>query len=186
MEAQYSGRSGIRLATVAVARLVLGPRMHVQAPPNLVAGEYARSSPPASTTGVASRRSPPTTSTPSALAPDRRARRGGRASRLRLARTISTVYPEYLGEPWLDLRTSPVPHSPRRPATTAARVPAPATGGRGRSRTRSRRPAARDLHVAIDTEGRRSGYGTTMSTAVGRAHGPAAAGPARRRRSRPR
>src|SRR3712207_2493336 len=30
------------VATVAVARLVLGPKAHLQAPPNLVAGEYAR------------------------------------------------------------------------------------------------------------------------------------------------
>ena len=44
-------------AAVAVTRLVLGPRMRVQAPPNLVdLAESARCSTPASTTGAASRR----------------------------------------------------------------------------------------------------------------------------------
>ena len=49
-------------ATIAVTRLVLGPKTRVQAPPNLVdLEECRRCSAPASTTGVASRRSPPTT-----------------------------------------------------------------------------------------------------------------------------
>ena len=44
------------------ARLVLGPTMHLQAPPNLPSRRpRARCSPPASTTGAASRRSRPTT-----------------------------------------------------------------------------------------------------------------------------
>ena len=50
-------------AAIAVTRIVMGPKMRVQAPPNLVVarGVHARCSAPASTTGAASRRSPPTT-----------------------------------------------------------------------------------------------------------------------------
>ena len=66
------------LAAVAVARLVLGPHMSVQAPAEpLGRGATARAcSTPASTIGAVSRRSRPTTSTPSA--PGRRSRRSPR------------------------------------------------------------------------------------------------------------
>ena len=50
------------LWTVAAARMVLGPTIHLQAPPNLSERRArVRSSPPGSTTGAASRRSRPTT-----------------------------------------------------------------------------------------------------------------------------
>ena len=45
------------VAAIAVARMVLGPAARIQAPPNLVDGEYARlHRPPGSTTGAGSRR----------------------------------------------------------------------------------------------------------------------------------
>ena len=61
-------------ATIAVTRLLLGPKARVQAPPNLVdhsegATSAGPCSTPASTTGAASRRSRPTTSTPSGPGP---------------------------------------------------------------------------------------------------------------------
>ena len=61
------------LWTIAVARLIFGPAMNIQAPPNLQPDGLGAADPaPASTTGAASRRSRPTTSTP---------RRPGRISR---------------------------------------------------------------------------------------------------------
>ena len=58
-------------ATIAVTRLVLGPKMRVQAPPNLVDTRPSAGlcSPPGSTTGAGSPRSRRTTSTPSAPGP---------------------------------------------------------------------------------------------------------------------
>ena len=43
-------------ATIAVARLLLGPGVRIQAPPNLVGDEYELMLARASTTGAASRR----------------------------------------------------------------------------------------------------------------------------------
>ena len=49
--------------TIAVARMIFGPEMSIQAPPNLTPASCRARSPPASTTGAASRRSRPITST---------------------------------------------------------------------------------------------------------------------------
>ena len=144
-------------ATVAVARLVLGPRVHVQAPPNLVAGEYARllaagiddwgGISPVTPDHVNPERPWPMVE---ALAAECAAH--GYELRERL-----TVYPEWLAEPWLDPRVRPFvdalagPDGRARPGAVATGLPwqepdaLEATTGRA------------DLHVAIDTEGRRSG-----------------------------
>jgi FO synthase len=146
------------VATVAVARLVLGPRVHLQAPPNLVAGEYRRvldagiddwgGVSPVTPDHVNPERPWPAID---ALAAETAA--AGYVLRERL-----TAYPEYVlrPDPWLDPRV--VPHvralagddGLAREGVLPEGRPwqepdAPVTSGRA------------DLHVAIDTEGRRSG-----------------------------
>ena len=86
--------------TIAVARLIFGPAMNIQAPPNLRPEGLAQlDRAPASTTGAACRRSRPTTSTP---------RRPGRTSptwsarRRRAGRTLVerlAIYPEFVIAP---------------------------------------------------------------------------------------
>jgi FO synthase len=187
------------VATVAVARLVLGPRMHVQAPPNLVDGEYARvlAAGIDDWGGV----SPVT---PDHVNPERpwpqidelaaQCAAAGFELRERL-----TVYPEYVAEPdpWLDPRIMPFVHA--------------LAGGDGRARAQTKAAPRRwqepdaaetsgraDLHVAIDTEGRRqaqrgdasSVYGDWAAigeqvSSVAKARGSGAATPAPRHVMRP-
>jgi FO synthase len=142
-------------ATIAVARLVLGPRMRIQAPPNLVDAQY----------GLMLRAgiddwggvSPVT---PDHVNPERpwpdigeltaRTAAAGFALRERL-----TIYPPYIREPWLDLRLAAHVAALADPATGLAAdgaVPRglpwqEPDGGWGES-------GRTDLHVTIDTEGR--------------------------------
>jgi FO synthase len=146
-------------ATVAVARLVLGPKAHVQAPPNLVDEEYARllragiddwgGVSPVTPDHVNPERPWP------AIAELARASAGvGFTLRERL-----TVYPEYVlrGEPWIDPRLSAHLAALLDPATGLAMEQARPVGrpwqepdggvadsGLGRV----------DLHATIDTIGR--------------------------------
>jgi FO synthase len=145
-------------AAIAVARTVLGPAARIQAPPNLVDGEYARFIEAGIDDwgGVSPL-------TPDHVNPERpwphiddltaRTAEAGFALRERL-----TIYPEFIarGEPWLDPRLVPHVAALADPATGLARedtVPRgiawqepdeafPAAGGRT------------DLHRTIDTEGR--------------------------------
>jgi FO synthase len=143
-------------ATVAVARLVLGPRMRIQAPPNLIADEFALLLRAGIDDwgGVSPL-------TPDHVNPERpwpqidelaaRSAAAGFELRERL-----TVYPSYVtaGEPWLDPRVVPhvaalaAPDGLARPDAVLAGRPwqepddAWATSGRA------------DLHTAIDTSGR--------------------------------
>ncbi|MFI0895879.1 bifunctional FO biosynthesis protein CofGH [Streptomyces sp. NPDC020983] len=147
-------------AAVAVARLVLGPAARIQAPPNLVDGEYARfiAAGIDDWGGVSPL-------TPDHVNPERpwphiddlaaRTREAGFELRERL-----TIYPEFVrrGEPWLDPRLLPHVTALADPGTGLAREDAavvgrpwqepdeafPAAGGTGRT----------DLHRTIDTEGR--------------------------------
>ncbi len=145
-------------ATVAVARLVLGPRVRIQAPPNLIGDEYALllAAGIDDWGGVSPL-------TPDHVNPERpwpqieelaaRSRAAGFELRERL-----TVYPPYVvtGEPWLDPRV--VPHvsalaQPDGLADESAvlqgipwQEPEDAWHSDGRV----------DLHVAVDTEGRTS------------------------------
>jgi len=144
-------------ATIAVARLVLGPATRIQAPPNLVADQY----------GLMLRAGIDDWGGVSPLTPDhvnperpwpqiedlaRRTAEAGFTLRERL-----TVYPEYVqrGEPWLDPRVLPHVAALADPATGLAvegRCPAgiawqePDGGLAATGRT--------DLHVSIDTAGR--------------------------------
>ncbi|MDQ1708661.1 MAG: synthase, partial [Frankiaceae bacterium] len=186
------------VATVAVARLLLGPRLHLQAPPNLVDGEYERllragiddwgGVSPVTKDHVNPERPWPQIEELAA-----RCAAAGFELRERL-----TVYPRYVGapDPWIDPRVLPFvtalagADGRAEPGALPAGRPwqepdAAGTGGRA------------DLHVAIDTEGRRteqrgdadSVYGDWAEvagqvSAAARTRGSAAAIPAPRQRLR--
>ncbi|MEU6020462.1 bifunctional FO biosynthesis protein CofGH [Micromonospora sp. NPDC047134] len=142
-------------ATVAVTRVLLGPKARIQAPPNLIAGEYdlllrAGIDDWGGVSPV----------TPDHVNPERpwpqldelaaRTAAAGFTLRERL-----TIYPEYVraGEPWLDPRLLPHVGALAEPATGLAveearpvgrpwQEPDEAYGGRT------------DLHLTIDTTGR--------------------------------
>jgi len=143
-------------ATIAVARLVLGPGARIQAPPNLIGEEY----------GLILRAGIDDWGGVSPLTPDHvnperpwpqidelagRTAAAGLALRERL-----TIYPGYLREPWLDPRLAAHVAALADPATGLARADArPAglpwqepDGGWGEASGRT------DLHVTIDTAGR--------------------------------
>src|SRR6266567_4267955 len=143
-------------ATIAVARLVLGPSIRIQAPPNLIGGEYQLilGAGIDDWGGVSPL-------TPDHVNPERpwphidelaaRTADGGFTLRERL-----TIYPGYIREPWLDPRLAGHVAALADPATGLAREgAAPAglpwqepDGGWGESAGRT------DLHVTIDTTGR--------------------------------
>jgi FO synthase len=148
-------------AAIAVARVVLGPGMRIQAPPNLVDGEFGRFI--AAGIDVWGGVSP---LTPDHVNPERpwpqieelaaRTAEAGFELRERL-----TVYPEFVarGEPWIDPRVMPHVAALTDPATGLADEQADVVGrpwqepedtftagGAGSGRT--------DLHRTIDTTGR--------------------------------
>ncbi len=171
-------------ATVAVARLVLGPTTRIQAPPNLVG---PRGEPGAEEIGLLLRAgiddwggvSPVT---PDHVNPERpwpqidalaaHSRQAGYELRERL-----TIYPEYLrrwlsqGEPWIDPRLAPHVRALADPETGLALPAARPTGqpwqepdggltepdGSGRT----------DLHASIDTTGRSAQRRTDFDTVYG-------------------
>jgi FO synthase len=143
-------------ATIAVARLVLGPGARIQAPPNLIGDQYRMilAAGIDDWGGVSPL-------TPDHVNPERpwpqidelaeRTAAGGFTLRERL-----TIYPGYLREPWLDPRVAPHVAALADPATGLARegaMPQGLTwqepdGGWGEAAGRT------DLHVTIDTTGR--------------------------------
>ncbi|MEU6407295.1 bifunctional FO biosynthesis protein CofGH [Microbispora sp. NPDC046933] len=147
-------------ATIAVTRLVLGPKVRVQAPPNLIGEEYALMLRAGIDDwgGVSPL-------TPDHVNPERpwpqiddlaaRTAAAGFTLRERL-----TIYPEYVlaGEPWLDPRLAEHVAALADPATGLAREDAvlrgrpwqEPDGGLGGLATGGRA----DLHTAVDTEGR--------------------------------
>ena len=146
-------------ATIAVARLVLGPAARIQAPPNLVDGEYGRFIEAGIDDwgGVSPL-------TPDHVNPERpwpqiedlaaRTEAAGFVLRERL-----TIYPEFVrrGEPWLDPRLVPHVEALADPETGLAREDAVVAGrpwqepDEGFGATGSGRT---ELHRTIDTEGR--------------------------------
>ncbi|HEU5033978.1 MAG TPA: bifunctional FO biosynthesis protein CofGH [Mycobacteriales bacterium] len=187
------------LATIAVARIVLGPSMRVQAPPNLVDGTDVGRLLAAGVDdfgGV----SPVT---PDHVNPERpwpqlddlaaAAAANGHLLIERLA-----AHPPYLEEPWLDPRLRP--HvAALRDDRGLARVDVLPTGSPWQEPDGGWGEASNgrvDLHVAIDTEGRRSdrrsdfdaAYGdwSTLSVdAAARQRGSAVAQPVPTQRLRP-
>lgn len=143
-------------ATVAVARLLLGPAARIQAPPNLVESEYALliGAGIDDWGGVSPL-------TPDHVNPERpwpqieelaeRTRVAGFELRERL-----TIYPEYLtrGEPWLDPRLLPHVRALADPETGLA-DPEALPVGQAWQEAEVLIPAGRtDLHESIDTLGR--------------------------------
>ncbi|WBB47536.1 bifunctional FO biosynthesis protein CofGH [Verrucosispora sp. WMMA2044] len=142
-------------ATVAVARVLLGPKARIQAPPNLIAGEYdlllrAGIDDWGGVSPV----------TPDHVNPERpwpqldelaaRTAAAGFTLRERL-----TVYPEYVraGEPWLDARLLPHVTALADPATGLA-VEAARPVGRPWQEPDETFGGRTDLHATIDTTGR--------------------------------
>ncbi|MET9337038.1 bifunctional FO biosynthesis protein CofGH [Nonomuraea sp. NPDC003804] len=144
-------------ATIAVTRLVLGPKMHVQAPPNLVDDEYALMIRAGIDDwgGVSPL-------TPDHVNPERpwphidelaaRTAAAGFELKERL-----TIYPEYVlaGEPWLDPRLFAHVSALADPATGLAREDAPLVGRPWQEPDGGFEAAGRtELHVEVDTSGR--------------------------------
>ncbi|MET7468656.1 bifunctional FO biosynthesis protein CofGH [Micromonospora sp. NPDC005686] len=142
-------------ATVAVARVLLGPKARIQAPPNLIAGEYdlllrAGIDDWGGVSPV----------TPDHVNPERpwphleelaaRTASAGFTLRERL-----TVYPEYVraGEPWLDPRLLPHVSALADPATGLA-VEAARPVGRPWQEPEEVYGGRTDLHATIDVTGR--------------------------------
>ncbi|WP_445518264.1 bifunctional FO biosynthesis protein CofGH [Streptomyces sp. NEAU-174] len=145
------------VATVAVARHILGPSACIQAPPNLVDAEYEQliGAGIDDWGGVSPL-------TPDHVNPERpwpqvdelaeRSAAAGFRLRERLA-----VYPEYVrrGEPWLDPRLLPHVTALADPETGLAREDAIPTGLPWQEPDEAFSASGRtDLHRAIDTEGR--------------------------------
>ena len=180
-------------ATIAVTRLVLGPSMRIQAPPNLIGDEYQLildagiddwgGVSPLTPDHVNPERPWPQLD---ALAASTAA--GGFDLRERL-----TIYPGYQREPWLDPRLAAHVAALADPASGLARDGAmpgglpwqEPDGGWGESAGRT------DLHVSIDTDGRTADRRTDFEDVYGdwaeiagriepaaRRAEPAAAGPA--------
>ncbi|WP_396448050.1 bifunctional FO biosynthesis protein CofGH [Actinomadura sp.] len=146
-------------ATIAVTRLVLGPKARVQAPPNLVADQYALMLRAGIDDwgGVSPL-------TPDHVNPERpwpqidelaeRTAEAGFTLRERL-----TIYPEYVrrGEPWLDPRLIGHVAALADPATGLAREDAVLEGRPWQEPDGGFEASGRtDLHTSIDTTGRTS------------------------------
>ncbi|MFI6710257.1 bifunctional FO biosynthesis protein CofGH [Nonomuraea sp. NPDC050478] len=144
-------------ATIAVTRLVLGPKARVQAPPNLVDAEYALMIRAGIDDwgGVSPL-------TPDHVNPERpwpqidelatRTAESGFRLRERL-----TIYPEYVraGEPWLDPRLAAHVAALAEPETGLAREGAIPEGLPWQEPDGGFAPGGRvDLHVEVDTTGR--------------------------------
>ncbi|MBA2806967.1 bifunctional FO biosynthesis protein CofGH [Streptomyces sp. KM273126] len=147
------------VATVAVARHIMGPSACLQAPPNLVDSEYGRligagiddwgGVSPLTIDHVNPERPWPQIEE---LAQQSAA--AGFALEERLC-----VYPEFVtrGEPWLDPRLLPHVRALADPATGLALPDAPVEGHPWQEPEEAFQPSGRtDLHTTIDTEGRTS------------------------------
>ncbi|MFI7134579.1 bifunctional FO biosynthesis protein CofGH [Nonomuraea sp. NPDC050153] len=144
-------------ATIAVARLVLGPRVRIQAPPNLVDSEYAlmiRAG--IDDWGGVSPLTPdhvnPERPWPQISLLEARTAESGFELRERL-----TIYPEYVvaGEPWLDPRLFAHVAALADPATGLARPDAALRGLPWQEPDGGFASSGRvDLHVEVDTSGR--------------------------------
>ncbi|MFI1375047.1 bifunctional FO biosynthesis protein CofGH [Streptomyces longwoodensis] len=147
------------VATVAVARHIMGPSACLQAPPNLVDGEYGRligagiddwgGVSPLTIDHVN-----PERPWPQIEELTERSRAAGFELRERLC-----VYPEFVrrGEPWLDPRLLPHVRALADPGTGLAREDAVVEGRPWQEPEEVFTPTGRtDLHTSIDTEGRTS------------------------------
>ncbi|MDZ5442078.1 bifunctional FO biosynthesis protein CofGH [Micromonospora sp. 4G57] len=142
-------------ATVAVARVLLGPRARIQAPPNLIEGEYdlllrAGIDDWGGVSPVTPDHVNPERPWPQLDELARHTATAGFALRERL-----TIYPEYVraGDPWLDPRLLPHVTALADPATGLA-VESAGPVGRPWQEPEEVFGGRTDLHVTIDTAGR--------------------------------
>ncbi|HEY0360581.1 MAG TPA: 7,8-didemethyl-8-hydroxy-5-deazariboflavin synthase CofG, partial [Mycobacteriales bacterium] len=144
-------------ATVAVARLVLGPKMRIQAPPNLVGEEYdlllrAGIDDWGGVSPVTPDHVNPERPWPAIEELAARTAAAGFALRERL-----TVYPRYVlaGEPWIDPRIAAHVDALADPDTGLADPATRAVGRPWQEPDGGLRHSGRtDLHASIDTTGR--------------------------------
>ncbi|MEV0392699.1 bifunctional FO biosynthesis protein CofGH [Polymorphospora rubra] len=144
-------------ATVAVARVLLGPKARIQAPPNLIAGEYelllrAGIDDWGGVSPVTPDHVNPERPWPQIDELAKHSAAAGFTLRERL-----TIYPEYLrrGDPWLDPRLNPHVYALAEPATGLADEEARPVGRPWQEPEDSFVPGGRtDLHETIDTTGR--------------------------------
>jgi FO synthase len=142
-------------ATVAVARVLLGPRARIQAPPNLIAGEYdlllrAGIDDWGGVSPVTPDHVSPERPWPQIEELARHTAAAGFAMHERLA-----IYPEYVvrGDPWLDPRVRP--HVTALALDTGLADPDAKLAGHPWQEPDDTVPTGRvDLHAEIDTEGR--------------------------------
>jgi FO synthase len=142
-------------ATVAVARILLGPRARIQAPPNLIAGEYdlllrAGIDDWGGVSPVTPDHVSPERPWPQIEELARHTAAAGFAMHERLA-----IYPEYVvrGDPWLDPRVRP--HVTALALDTGLANPDAKLSGHPWQEPDDTVPTGRvDLHTEIDTEGR--------------------------------
>ncbi|MFD2419381.1 bifunctional FO biosynthesis protein CofGH [Amycolatopsis pigmentata] len=144
-------------ATIAVARLVLGPKTRIQAPPNLIGSQYG-----AMVRAGIDDWGGVSPLTPDHVNPERAwpqidelARRTEEAG-FRLAERL-TIYPEYVlaGEPWLDPRVAGHVAALAEPDTGLARADAIPSGRPWQEPDGGWQASGRTaLHVEVDTLGR--------------------------------
>ncbi len=157
-------------ATIAVARLVLGPRMRIQAPPNLVDEQFdlmlrAGIDDWGGVSPVTPDHVNPERPWPNIEELAQRSAAAGFELKERL-----TVYPRYVlaGEPWLDPRIAPHVAALAEPATGLAAEAALPTGRPWQEPENAWSSAGRiDLATSIDTEGRRTDHRSDIASAFG-------------------
>jgi len=144
-------------ATIAVTRIVLGPKMRVQAPPNLVGGEFALMLAAGiddwgGVSPVTADHVNPERPWPAIDALAEHSAAAGFTLRERL-----TVYPKYVlaGSPWIDTRLHAHVAALADPATGLAVEGAPVLGRPWQEPDGGFASTGRvDLHASIDTDGR--------------------------------
>jgi len=142
-------------ATIAVARLVLGPAMRLQAPPNLVGAEFALMLAAGIDDWGGVSPVTPDHVNPERPWPQIEELAAASAAAGFTLRERLTVYPPYAlaGEPWLDPRIGPHVRALMGPDGLALEGAVPA-GRPWQERDRLASSGRTDLHATIDTAGR--------------------------------
>jgi FO synthase len=142
-------------ATIAVARLVLGPSMRIQAPPNLIGDQYGLILAAGIDDWGGVSPLTPDHVNPERPWPQIDELAGHTAAAGFTLRERLTAYPGYLREPWLDPRLAPHVAALADPGTGLARAGAMPRGLPWQEPDGGWGDAGRtDLHVTIDTTGR--------------------------------
>jgi FO synthase len=143
-------------ATIAVARLVLGPGARIQAPPNLIGDQYRMILAAGIDDWGGVSPLTPDHVNPERPWPQIDELAGRTAAQGFELRERLTIYPGYLREPWLDPRVAPHVAALADPASGLAREDAVPRGRRWQEPDGGWGEAAgrTDLHVTIDTAGR--------------------------------